>query len=429
MNVTISTETATHMELSQSLDAEDPLKKFRKRFYIPKNEDGIPFVYLCGNSLGLQPDTAEKYVQDELNTWKKLGIDGHLQAKRPWFPYHEFLTSYSAELVGALDKEVVVMNSLTVNLHLLMASFYHPKGKRKKILIEKQAFPSDRYAVQSQLKFHGHHPNEDLLVLEPDQGENISMTIIMNCLDNYGEEIALVLLGGVNYYSGQALDMETITDKAQNYGCRVGFDLAHATGNVKMKLHDWGVDFAAWCGYKYLNGGPGAPSGAFIHERHLGKTDFPRFEGWWGHDKSSRFHMPKDFQPINTAEAWQISNPPILSMAALLSSLEIFHEANMSQLRWKSEKLTSYLESLLQSELKDHIEIITPNSIQSRGCQLSLRLYQPFENITGTLHERGVISDWREPDVIRVAPVPLYNTFEDCFNFVKILKYILNDYR
>ncbi len=268
-----------------------------------------------------------------------------------------------------------------------------------------------------------------MILLDSDEGENISMKSIMNYLNNYGEEIALVLIGGVNYYSGQAFDMASITDKAQNCGCRVGFDLAHAAGNLKLNLHDWGVDFSAWCGYKYLNGGPGAPSGVFIHERHLGKTDFPRFEGWWGHDKSSRFHMPKDFQPINTAEAWQISNPPILSMAALLSSLEIFHEANMNQLRWKSEKLTSYLESLLQSELKDHIKIITPDSIQSRGCQLSLRLRQPFENITETLHERGVISDWREPDVIRVAPVPLYNTFEDCFNFVKILKYILNDYR
>lgn len=310
-----------------------------------------------------------------------------------------------------------------------MASFYCPKGKRKKILIENRAFPSDRYAVQSQLKFHGYHQNEDLLVVHPDQGENISMTAIMNCLDDYGEEIALVLLGGVNYYSGQAFDMAAITDKAQNYGCRVGFDLAHATGNLKMNLHDWSVDFATWCGYKYLNGGPGAPSGVFIHERHLGKENFPRFEGWWGHEKSSRFNMQKDFQPINTAEAWQISNPPILSMAALLSSLEIFHEATMSQLRKKSEKLTSYLESLIKSELEEKIEIITPLSVQSRGCQLSIRLRESIDNITENLHERGVLSDWREPNVIRVAPVPLYNTFEDCYNFVRILKDILNEQR
>ena len=427
MNVTISAETVTHLEPFEYLDSKDPLRKFRKRFYLPKDESGNPFVYLCGNSLGLQPDTAEQYVQDEMNAWKQLGVDAHLKAKRPWLPYHELLTSNSAELVGARDAEVVVMNSLTVNLHLLMASFYCPKGKRKKILIENRAFPSDRYAVQSQLKFHGYHQNEDLLVVHPDQGENISMTAIMNCLDNYGEEIALVLLGGVNYYSGQAFDMAAITDKAQNYGCRVGFDLAHATGNLKMNLHDWGVDFATWCGYKYLNGGPGAPSGVFIHERHLGKENFPRFEGWWGHEKSSRFNMQKDFQPINTAEAWQISNPPILSMAALLSSLEIFHEATMSQLRKKSEKLTSYLESLIKSELEEKIEIITPLSVQSRGCQLSIRLRESIDNITENLHERGVLSDWREPDVIRVAPVPLYNTFEDCFNFVRILKDILNE--
>ena len=414
--------------LPQSLDAEDSLKKYKKRFYHPQDDSGNPFIYLCGNSLGLQSVTAEKYVQEELQTWKELGVDGHLKANRPWLAYHEFLTSCSAEIVGALDKEVVVMNALTVNLHLLMASFYRPKGKRKKILIESQAFPSDRYAVQSQLKFHGHHPNEDLLIIEPDQGDIISMNNFMDCLDNYGEEIALVLLGGVNYYSGQAFDMAAITDKAQNHGCRVGFDLAHAAGNMKMNLHDWGVDFAAWCGYKYLNGGPGAPSGVFIHERHLSKVDYPRFEGWWGHEKSTRFDMPINFKPLNTAEAWQISNPPILSMAALLSSLEIFHEAKIGKLRQKSKKLTSYLEALLISELKDRIEIIPPASAQSRGCQLSIRMLQTIDNITNILHKRGVIIDWRKPDVIRIAPVPLYNTFEDCYNFVQIIKEVLNEY-
>ena len=424
--MTLSAETATYLESPQILDLEDTLKPFRKRFHHPQDKSGNPFVYLCGNSLGLQPDTAEQYVLDELEAWKQLGVDGHLQAKRPWLPYHEFLTSYSAEIVGALDTEVVVMNALTVNIHLLMASFYRPKGKRKKILIENQAFPSDRYAVQSQLKFHGHHPDDDLLILQPGNGEHISMSDVITCLDKHGEEIALVFLGGVNYYTGQALDMASITEKAQDCGCRVGFDLAHAAGNLKMSLHDWSVDFAAWCGYKYLNGGPGAPSGAFIHERYLGRIDFPRFEGWWGHEKSSRFQMPKDFKPLNTAEAWQISNPPILSMAALLASLEIFHEAGMNQLRQKSEQLTSYLELLLKSELKDHITIITPVSVKGRGCQLSIRLNNPNINIIDILHEKGVVCDWRDPDVLRVAPVPLYNTFDDCYQFVHILKEILN---
>ena len=425
--MTLSAEIATYLESPQILDLEDTLKPFRKRFHHPQDKSGNPFVYLCGNSLGLQPDTAEQYVLDELEAWKQLGVDGHLQAKRPWLPYHEFLTSYSAEIVGALDTEVVVMNALTVNIHLLMASFYRPKGKRKKILIENQAFPSDRYAVQSQLKFHGHHPDDDLLILQPGNGEHISMSDVIACLDQHGEEIALVFLGGVNYYTGQALDMASITEKAQDCGCRVGFDLAHAAGNLKMSLHDWSVDFAAWCGYKYLNGGPGAPSGAFIHERYLGRIDFPRFEGWWGHEKSSRFQMPKDFKPLNTAEAWQISNPPILSMAALLASLEIFHEAGMNQLQQKSEKLTSYLELLLKSELKDHITIITPVSVKGRGCQLSIRLNNPNINIIDILHEKGVVCDWRDPDVLRVAPVPLYNTFDDCYQFVHILKEILNE--
>ena len=417
-----------NLELALDQDKNDPLSHFRERFHFPNSKTKEPIIYLCGNSLGLQPDSAEQYVKDELDAWKEFGVDGHLNAKRPWLPYSDFLTSYSSGIVGALDKEVVVMNSLTVNLHLLMVSFYRPRGKRKKILIEKNTFPSDRYAVQSQLKFHGNDPINDLIVLEPDNGEFISMKTIINYLDTHGEEIALVLLGGVNYYTGQAFDMAAITDKAQNYGCRVGFDLAHATGNIKLNLHDWGADFAAWCGYKYLNGGPGAPSGVFIHERHLGRTDFPRFEGWWGHDKSTRLQMPYDFNPMQTVEAWQLSNPPILSMAALLASLEIFHEAGMSQLRQKSEKLTAYLESLIKTELSEQIEIVTPSSNQSRGCQLSLRLIQSIDDITKLLHKRGVISDWREPNVIRVAPVPLYNSFQDCYNFVQILKDCLDEF-
>ena len=337
---------STDLDFALKQDKNDPLAHFRERFHFPETETGGPFIYFCGNSLGLQPDTAEQYIKEELDAWKKLGVDGHLNAKRPWMPYHEFLTHYTAEIVGALDKEVVVMNSLTVNLHLLMVSFYQPRGKRKKILIENNAFPSDRYAVKSQLKFHGNHPKDDLMILQPDQGKIITTEWILDCFNHHGDEIALAWIGGVNYYTGQAFDMEAITRKAHEYDCLVGFDLAHAAGNLQLKLHDWDVDFAVWCGYKYLNGGPGAPSGVFIHERHFVKPDIPRFEGWWGHDKATRFQMPNEFIPMETAEAWQLSNPPIFSMAPLLASLEIFHEAGIEKIRTKSEELTSYLEDL-----------------------------------------------------------------------------------
>ena len=413
------------LDFALEQDQKDPLAHFRGRFHFPETKTGKPFIYFCGNSLGLQPDTAEQYIKEELDAWKKLGVDGHLKGKRPWLTYHELLTHYSAKLVGALDREVVVMNSLTVNLHLLMTSFYRPNGKRKKILIENNAFPSDRYAVQSQLKIHGNHPKEDLMILNPDQGETITTEWILDCFEHHGDEITMVLIGGVNYYSGQAFDMEAITKKAHEYNCLVGFDLAHGAGNLHLKLHDWGVDFAAWCGYKYLNGGPGAPSGVFIHERHLGKSDIPRFEGWWGHDKSTRFQMPDEFVPTTSAEAWQLSNPPIFSMAPLLASLELFHEAGIENLRKKSEKLTSYLEDLLENELEDEIEIITPKSIEDRGCQLSLRLKTVIPNIMDELHRQGILADWREPDVVRIAPVPLYNNFEDCYQFVQRMKKIV----
>ena len=416
---------ATDLDFALEQDQKDPLAHFRGRFHFPVTDSGDPFIYFCGNSLGLQPDTAEQYIKEELDAWKKLGVEGHLNAKRPWLPYHELLTEYTAEIAGALEKEVVVMNSLTVNLHLLMTSFYRPSGKRKKILIENNAFPSDRYAVQSQLKIHGNHPKEDLMILNPDQGETITTHWILDCFEHHGDEIAMVLIGGVNYYSGQAFDMEAITKKAHEYNCLVGFDLAHGAGNLHLKLHDWGVDFAAWCGYKYLNGGPGAPSGVFIHERHLGKSDIPRFEGWWGHDKSTRLQMPDEFVPTASVEAWQLSNPPIFSMAPLLASLELFHEAGIENLRKKSEKLTSYLENLLENELEDEIEIITPKSIEDRGCQLSLRLKTAIPNIMDELHRQGILADWREPDVVRIAPVPLYNTFEDCYQFVQRMKKIV----
>jgi len=407
-------------------DKEDPLSKLKKRFFCPFFDSNTPYIYFSGNSLGLQPDNVKKYVNEELEKWKYIAVDGHLNSSRPWLPYHEFLTSYTAEIVGALDKEVVVMNSLTVNLHLLMVSFYRPNKKRKKILIEDNAFPSDRYAIESQLRFHGNNPIDDLIIIKPIKGDIISMTTIIDYLEKYGEEIALVLIGGVNYYTGQAFDMAAITDKAQNYGCRVGFDLAHAAGNIKLNLNSWGVDFAAWCGYKYLNGGPGAPSGIFIHERHLGKNNYMRFEGWWGHDKSTRFDMSDDFKALTTVEAWQLSNPPILSMSALLASLEIFHEVGMNNLIDKSNKLTTYLETLINSELSDHLQIITPSTVTSRGCQLSIRI-NTIPNIVELLRKKGIIADWREPDVIRIAPVPLYNSFQDCYNFVSILKKIFDE--
>jgi len=417
----------TDLNYALEQDQNDPLAHFRERFHLPKTDSGEPFIYFCGNSLGLQPDTASQFINEELDAWRQYGVEGHFHAKRPWMPYHEFLTQYSAEIVGALEKEVVVMNSLSVNLNLLMTSFYQPHGKKKKILMEHNAFPSDRYAVQSQLKLHGNHPIDDLIILAPDDGANITTNGILDYFDRHGEGIAMVLIGGVNYYTGQAFNMKAITNKAHEHNCLVGFDLAHATGNTGLKLHDWGVDFATWCGYKYLNGGPGAPSGVFIHEGHLGKTDIPRFEGWWGHDKSTRFEMPDEFIPIDTAEAWQLSNPPILAMAPLLASLEIFHEAGMENLIKKSHQLTQFLEKLILTELGAKIEIITPTNPNDRGCQLSLRLVNIMPNIMDKLHDVGIIADWREPDVIRIAPVPLYNTFVECYEFTHRLKTIINE--
>ena len=427
MKVNLPEVSPTDLNYALEQDQNDPLTHFRERFHLPKTDSGEPFIYFCGNSLGLQPDTASQFINEELDAWRQYGVEGHFHAKRPWMPYHEFLTQYSAEIVGALEKEVVVMNSLSVNLNLLMTSFYQPHGKKKKILMEYNTFPSDRYAVQSQLKLHGNHPIDDLIILAPDDGANITTNGILDYFDRHGEGIAMVLIGGVNYYTGQAFNMKAITNKAHEHNCLVGFDLAHATGNTGMKLHDWGVDFATWCGYKYLNGGPGAPSGVFIHEGHLGKTDIPRFEGWWGHDKSTRFEMPDEFIPIDTAEAWQLSNPPILAMAPLLASLEIFHKAGMENLIKKSHQLTQFLENLILTELGAKIEIITPTNSNERGCQLSLRLVNLMPNIMDKLHDVGIIADWREPDVIRIAPVPLYNTFVECYEFTHRLKTIINE--
>ena len=418
------------------MDTLDPLQGSREKFFIPKKPDGTDAIYFTGNSLGLQPRTTHDYVVQELEDWKSLAVEGHLHAKNPWLPYHEFLTEKMARVVGAKPIEAVVMNSLTVNLHLLMVSFYRPTGERRKIVIEKGAFPSDQYAVQSQIRWHESGRTGDtaqppataggtdsLIQLTPREGETTLRTEdIIEMIERHGDEIALVFLGGVNYYTGQAFDMKAIAEAAHRAGANVGFDLAHAAGNLELHLHDWNVDFAAWCSYKYLNAGPGGVAGAYIHERHANSFDLPRFAGWWGHDKATRFLMGPEFHPLSGAEGWQVSNPPILQMAALLASLEIFDEVGMTALRAKSEKLTGYLEFLLSRIKTDRISVITPSDPKQRGCQLSIRVKGADKRLFDAITSRGVFADWREPDVIRVAPVPLYNSFTDIYQFTEILK-------
>ncbi len=411
--------------LAIKFDREDPLNSFRQRFHIPKDNQGKELLYFCGNSLGLMPNTARKYTDEMFEDWAKFGVEGHTHARHPWLPYHEFLTQSMAQIVGALPSEVVVMNSLTVNLHLLLASFYRPTQNRHKILVEYSPFPSDRFVVRSQIRFHGFDPDSSLLELQPDQGETISTESILEVLEKRGDEIALILIGGVNYYTGQAFDMKTITEAGHAQGCMVGFDLAHAAGNLRLELHDSGMDFAAWCGYKYLNSGPGGLSGVFIHQRHHNLQDIPRLEGWWGQDKESRFLMGPVFNPIPTAEAWQLSNPPILPMATLRASLDIFDEVGMIALRKKSEKLTHYLEFLLSEFKGDTLDIITPEDPAQRGCQLSIQIKDKDKSLYEFLTHNGVIADWREPDVIRVAPVPLYNTFTEVWDFVQLIRHAL----
>ena len=410
------------LSYAKELDNVDELKKFRDKFHIPIQKNGEEHIYLCGNSLGLQPKTTKDYIEQELDDWAKYGVEGHFHAKNPWLPYHEFLNATMAKIVGAKPIEVVVMNTLSVNLHLLMATFYRPTKSRYKILIESDAFPSDRYAVESQLKFHGYA--DGLVELRPREGEVLLRhDDIETTIKTQGEEIALILIGCPNYYTGQVFNLKRIAEQGHAKGCTVGIDLAHGAGNLKLELHDSGVDFAAWCTYKYLNSGPGSVGACFIHERHAEAYDLPRFAGWWGHDKETRFGMRDDFKPIPGAEGWQLSNPPILSLAAIRASLDIFDEVEMEALHKKSIKLTGYLESLLTEDLASEVEIITPKNLEERGCQLSLQLISGngkkiFEAIT----RRGVIADWREPNVIRIAPAPLYNSFEDVFKFVSILK-------
>lgn len=409
-----------------TLDAHDPLKRFRQEFHIPLKKDGSPCLYFCGNSLGLQPRKAREYVDIVMDDWQHLGVEAHFDGRHPWMPYHEFLTPQMAQIVGAKAEEVVVMNTLTTNLHLLMVSFYRPKAGRFKILMESDAFPSDRYALESQIRFHGYDPAEALLLLKPRPGETLIRTEdIETMLEREGQHIALVLLGGVNYYTGQLFPIRDITAMGHRHGCTVGFDLAHAAGNIDLKLHDSGCDFAVWCTYKYLNGSPGSLGGVFVHERHGANPDLPRFAGWWGHNKEMRFNMRHDFDPIKGAEGWQLSNPPILPMAAMRASLDLFEEAGMDALRRKSVALTGYLESLLHQIPTDRIRIITPIDPDERGCQLSIQVRNADRRLYDQITAQGVIADWREPDVIRVAPVPLYNTFSEVQQFAEILSDML----
>ncbi len=412
----------TDKACAEKLDADDKLSHYRSQFHIPRKKDGGETIYFCGNSLGLQPKAVREYIEEELDAWKLLGVEGHFAGKHPWMPYHELLTDKTAGLVGAKPLEVVVMNSLTVNLHLMLVSFYRPTTRRHKIVIESHPFPSDRYAVESQIRYHGFDPRHSLIELKPRSGEETLRTEdIEDVLEADGDEIALVMLGGVNYYSGQAFDLERITRAGQAQGCVVGFDLAHAAGNIPLKLHEWNVDFAVWCSYKYLNAGPGSIAGCFVHERHSGDRSLPRFSGWWGQNKHIRFQMGPVFDPLPGAEGWQLSNPPILLMAALRASMDIFDEAGMDALTAKSRQMTGYLEYLLDQHPSTRFSVITPRDPAQRGCQLSIRVHDRGKALFEFLTDNGVICDWREPDVIRVAPVPLYNSFTDVYRFSEII--------
>ena len=407
-------------EFAKKQDQLDPLNSFRDKFHIPKM-NGEEVVYLTGNSLGLQPKNVATYINQELEDWKNLGVEGHFHAKRPWMPYHEFFSESLAKLVGASPTEVVAMGSLTNNLHLLMVSFYRPAGKRNKIICEAKAFPSDQYALASQARFHGFEASDVIVEIAPRAGEHIiRKEAILAKIEEVGDELALLMIGGVNYYTGQVHDMKTITAAAKKVGAFVGWDLAHAMGNVEVNLHDWDIDFAAWCTYKYLNAGPGATAGLFVHKKHHGDANMPRFEGWWGHEKESRFKMPDKFVPMNSAEAWQLSNAPVFAMAPQRASLDIFDETTFEQRREKAVKLSGYLEFVLDEIAKKNnanFEIITPRNWEERGSQLSVFLHGQGRELFDKLMAAGVIADWREPNVIRMAPVPLYNSFEDVYRF------------
>jgi kynureninase len=412
-------------DFARSLDAQDKLSRYRGEFIFPQ-VNGRRAIYFTGNSLGLQSHRAKAYVDEVMADWADLGVEGHFHAEKPWWDYHERFCKPLGRIVGALPEEVTVMNTLTVNLHLLMVSFYRPTKTRYKIICEEKAFPSDQYLLQSQVRFHGFDPKDAIVEIRRREGEhNIRHEDILSKIAEVGDALALVLIGGVNYYTGQVFDIEGITKAGQKAGAYVGWDLAHAAGNIRLALHDWNVDFAAWCSYKYMNSGPGNASGCFIHENHHDNNDLPRFAGWWGHNKDRRFKMEPDFDPVHGANGWQISNLPILSLAPYLASVEMFGEIGMDTLIEKRDKITSYLEFILgeiAKEIGGNFEIITPSAPSQRACQLSVFLHGEGRPLFDYLMKNGVIPDWREPNVIRLAPVPLYTSYEDMYDFGQILK-------
>ncbi len=416
---------STDEDFALQLDAEDPLRHFREKFHLPLGKDGKPVIYFAGNSLGLMPKSARQIVEEELDNWATLGVDAHHATGTPWYSYHEALREPTARLVGAKPLEVICMNSLTVNLHLMMATFYRPTKSRFKILMEEPAFPSDTYAIKTQIMHHGLDPQDALILARPRKGEfTIRAEDIVDLINKHADQLAAVVFGGANFFTGQLFDIEKITAAAHKHGIIAGFDLAHAVGNVPLSLHDWNVDFAVWCSYKYLNAGPGAVAGAFVHERHATNTSLPRLAGWFGNDPNSRFrlHLEPDFIPVPSADGWQISNPPIFSMAPLRASLAMFDEAGgMEPLRAKSVRLTSYLEFLLNQNASKRFTIITPKSRNDRGCQLSIQAHEHPKELHKELIAADVKCDFREPNVIRVAPTPLYNTFHEVWRFAQLL--------
>jgi kynureninase len=410
--------------LARRLDGEDPLAACRRRFHIPAGANGEPVIYFCGNSLGLPPTTARAMIATELDAWERLGVDAHVKDETPWYSYHELFRESAARLVGAIPAEVVMMNGLTVNLHLMLATFYRPTATRRAILIEDSAFPSDGYAIRSHIRHHGLDPTDALVIARARAGEDLIRTEDLEALiAERGPEIAVVVMSGVHYLTGQVFDMERIAAAARRQGCAVGFDLAHAAANVPLRLHDWQVDFAVWCSYKYVNAGPGAPAGCFVHERHGRNKALPRLAGWWGNDPETRFmtHLGSEFVPRAGADGWQLSNPPIFSMAPLRASLAILDEVGMDALRAKSVALTGYLQYLIDRIPGGRIETITPHDPAARGCQLSLRIRDGARDLLTALGAGDVVVDFREPDVIRVAPVPLYNTFHEVWRFSRVL--------
>ena len=418
-------------EFAQSLDAQDELRKYRDEFHFP-HVNGKQVIYFTGNSLGLQPKRTKTYVDEVMNDWANLAVEGHFYSDKPWWDYQERFAVPLSEIVGAKPTEVGVMNTLTVNLHLLMVSFYNPTPNKYKIICEEKAFPSDQYMFQSQVKFHGFDPKDAIVEIKRREGEaNIRLEDVLAKIEEVGSELALVLIGGVNYYTGQVFDMKTITSAGQKQGAYVGWDLAHAAGNIKLELHDWNVDFAAWCSYKYMNSGPGNASGFFVHEKHHNDKELKRFAGWYGHNKERRFKMEPDFDPVHGADGWQISNLPILSLAPYLASVEMFAEVGMDKLIAKRNLITSYLEFILHEIDKElegaDFEILTPSNQEERGCQLSVYLHGQGRELFDRLMKNGVITDWREPNVIRLAPAPFYCSFEDMYEFGQILKELISN--